>query len=78
MVIKCFTLPQLEEIQRYFMEPGFSVLIEYGWNDTEAFAQLIDTDDTKTIVTQAADDNLDFDVLTCIYLPRLFACTQDL
>jgi hypothetical protein len=63
MVIKCFTLPQLEEIQRYFMEPGFSVLIEYGWNDTEAFAQLIDTDDTKTIVTQAADDNLDFDVL---------------
>jgi hypothetical protein len=63
MIIKCFTLPQLEEIQRYFMEPGFSVLIEYGWNDTEAFAQLIDTTDTKTIVTQAADDNLDFDVL---------------
>jgi hypothetical protein len=63
LVIKCFTLPQLEEIQRYFMEPGFSILIEYGWNDTEAFAQLIDTTDTKTIVTQAADDNLDYDIL---------------
>jgi hypothetical protein len=63
LIIKCFSLPQLEEMQRYFMEPGFSILIEYGWNDTEAFAQLIDTNDTKTIVTQAADDNLDFDVL---------------
>ena len=63
LVIKCFTLPQLEEIQRYFMEPGFSILIEYGWNDQEAYEQLIDTDDTKTIVTQAADDNLDYDVL---------------
>ena len=63
LIIKCFSLPQLEEMQRYFMEPGFSILIEYGWGDTEALAQLIDTTDTKTIVTQAADDNLDFDVL---------------
>ena len=63
LVIKCFTLPQLEEMQRYFMEPGFSILIEYGWGDKEALAQLIDTTDTKTIVTQAADDNLDFDIL---------------
>ena len=63
VVIKCFTLPQLEEMQKYFMEPGFSILVEYGWNDKEAFSQLIDTKDTKTIVTQAADDNLDFDVL---------------
>lgn len=63
LVIKCFTLPQLEEMQKYFMEPGFSILIEYGWGDKEALAQLIDTTDTKTIVTQAADDNLDFDIL---------------
>jgi hypothetical protein len=63
LVIKCFTLPQLEEMQKYFMEPGFSILVEYGWNDKEAFSQLIDTKDTRTIVTQAADDNLDFDVL---------------
>ena len=63
LVIKCFTLPQLEEMQRYFMEPGFSILIEYGHNDEEAFSQLIDTKDTRTIVTQAADDNLDFDIL---------------
>ena len=63
LIIKCFSLPQLEEMQRYFMEPGFSILIEYGWGDPESLAQLIDTNDTKTIVTQAADDNLDFDVL---------------
>ena len=63
LVIKCFTLPQLEEMQKYFMEPGFSILIEYGHNDKEAFSQLIDTKDTRTIVTQAADDNLDFDIL---------------
>ena len=42
-------LEQLEEMQKYFMEPGFSILVEYGWNDKEAFSQLIDTKDTKTI-----------------------------
>ena len=63
LVIKCFSLPQLEEIQRYFMEPGFSILIEYGWGDLEALGQLIETTDARTIVKQAADENLNYDVL---------------
>ena len=63
LVIKCFSLPQLEEVQRYFMEPGFSILIEYGWGDPESLAQLIDTTNARTIVKQAADENLNYDVL---------------
>jgi hypothetical protein len=30
--IKCFTLGQMEVIQSYFMEPGYTLYIEYGWN----------------------------------------------
>jgi hypothetical protein len=30
--IKCFTLGQMEVIQTYFMEPGYTLYIEYGWN----------------------------------------------
>ena len=63
LVIKCFSLAQLEEMQKYFMEPGFSILIEYGWNDTEALTQLIETTDTRTIVKQAADENLNDSIL---------------
>jgi hypothetical protein len=63
LVIKCFSLPQLEEIQRYFMEPGFSILIEYGWGDPESLGQLIETTNARTIVKQAADENLNYDVL---------------
>jgi hypothetical protein len=63
ITIKCFSLNQLEEIQRYFMEPGFSILIEYGHNDVESLAQLIETKNTRTIVKQAADENLNYDIL---------------
>ena len=31
-VIKCFTLAQTEIISKYFLEPGFNVLVEFGWN----------------------------------------------
>jgi hypothetical protein len=32
--IKCFSVPQLEKIQSYFMEPGMSVFAQWGWNTT--------------------------------------------
>jgi hypothetical protein len=63
IVIKCFSLAQLEEMQKYFMEPGFSILIEYGWGDPESLAQLIETTNTRTIVKQAGDENLNYDIL---------------
>ncbi len=31
--IKCFTIKQLEIIARHFMEPAFTVIIQWGWND---------------------------------------------
>ena len=58
LVIKCFSLSQLEEMQKYFMEPGFSILIEYGWNTEDAYNQLIDTKDQTSIVTEASNANL--------------------
>lgn len=30
--IKCFTLEQLTEMQKYFMEPGISIMVQWGWN----------------------------------------------
>lgn len=37
--IKCFTLKQAEKLQIHFSEPGFTVLVEYGWNTNEALTQ---------------------------------------
>jgi hypothetical protein len=38
--IKCFSLPQLDTITQYFLEPRFYLLAEWGWNTTQAYAQL--------------------------------------
>ena len=37
--IKCFTLLQAEKLQSHFSEPGFTVLVEYGWNTESALSQ---------------------------------------
>jgi hypothetical protein len=37
--IKCFTLPQAEKVMEYFLEPGYTVLVEYGWNTTFGVGQ---------------------------------------
>lgn len=37
--IKCYTLSQSEIISKYFLEPGFVVLVEIGWNDDISIAQ---------------------------------------
>ena len=30
--IKCFSLGQVEKISQFFLEPGYTVLVEFGWN----------------------------------------------
>lgn len=30
--ITCFTKSQMEELSKYFLEPGYSIFIEWGWN----------------------------------------------
>ena len=37
--IKCFTLKQAEKVAEYFLEPGYTVLVEYGWNLPQSYAE---------------------------------------
>jgi hypothetical protein len=34
--MKCFSLEQMEKMQTYFLEPGYSLYIEYGWNTSDS------------------------------------------
>lgn len=40
--IRCYTLKQAEILSGYFLEPGFTVLVEYGWNTQSSFNQRAD------------------------------------
>lgn len=62
--IKCFSLEQMEVIQKYFMEPGYSLCIEYGWNTPDAATQLISAGKgiDKTL-KDAVGKNLDYNKL---------------
>ena len=53
MNITCFSLEQLELIQKYFMEPGFTLFIEWGWNSADGQLGLIkpNKDNTKGYIT---------------------------
>ena len=53
-----FSLEQMEFIQEYFMEPGYNLFIEWGWNTTEGASGLIKTDDPNKIPSLAAAGNL--------------------
>jgi hypothetical protein len=56
--ITCFSLEQLELIQTYFMEPGYSVAIEWGWNTANGASGLITTGDETTVLNAIADTTL--------------------
>jgi hypothetical protein len=49
--IKCFTPKQLEEIAKYFNEPGFTLAVEWGWNTDESLSKI------KKDVSALADIN---------------------
>lgn len=70
--LKAFTLQQMEKIQTYFLEPGYSLCIEYGWNSINGLKQLINTK-TKSagILQQAVGRNLDYDNLHTIRVSSL-------
>ena len=46
--IKCFTPAQLHDICQYYLEPGFSVFLEWGWN-THAGVTSVTKLDVETI-----------------------------
>jgi hypothetical protein len=65
--IKVFSLEQMEAIQQYFMEPGYHVFVDWGWNTNEGATGLtrVKTKDkngnqisSTEIVNSASNDNL--------------------
>lgn len=62
--ITAFSLEQMEKIQQYFMEPGYHIFVEWGWNTTDGVSQLVKTKDEKgnpngsTIPSSASTGNL--------------------
>lgn len=65
ITLTCYTLGQMEKIQEYLMEPGYSLLIEYGYNTENGVSKLIplNTNQPLTIAKAAGDNNLDQDEL---------------
>ena len=60
--ITAYTLAQVETLQTYLMEPGYSLLIEYGWNTSDGVSGLIPLKES-TIVSDTGKFNLDQDTL---------------
>ena len=56
--LQCFSLEQMELMQRYFLEPGYSLCIEYGWNSNEGLSQKMPNIGTAKILDAASSSNL--------------------
>ncbi len=56
--ITAYTISQVEVLQSYLMEPGYSLFIEYGWNTPLGVGQLISTK-FSSIVADAGKYSLD-------------------
>ena len=54
--ITCFSLEQLELIQTYFMEPGYSVGVEWGWNTPNSAKGIINTSSGQDGILNAIAD----------------------
>jgi hypothetical protein len=63
LTVKCFSLAQAELLQEYLMEPGHTLFVEYGWNTDASIAECIDTATPGTIISEATDVGLDYNLL---------------
>ena len=61
--IKCFSLQQMEAIQTYFLEPGYTICVEWGWNTDNGGIKMMDAAGPANIVKQATERNLNYDTL---------------
>jgi hypothetical protein len=68
--ITCYSLDQLEHIQDYFMEPGYSLCVEWGWNTNLGAIHIVSSKDksgkqltVEGFVSNIADQNLDYNKL---------------
>jgi hypothetical protein len=62
--IKAFSLEQMEMIQSYFLEPGYSLYIEWGWNTTDGVRNITTATGTGNIVSTIADKSLSWTKLS--------------
>ena len=56
--IKAFSLEQMEKIQSYFLEPGYSIYVEWGWNTTDGVRNITTATGTGNIVSTIANKSL--------------------
>ena len=61
--LQCHSLEQMEQIQKYFLEPGYSLCIEYGWNSNEGLSHAMPSIGTAAILAAASSRNLNGDNL---------------
>jgi hypothetical protein len=61
--IKCFSLQQMEAIQKYFLEPGYTICVEWGWNTDNGGIKMMDAAGPANIIKQATERNLNYDTL---------------
>jgi hypothetical protein len=63
--MKCFSLEQMEKMQTYFLEPGYSLYIEYGWNTSDSVDVALKTigKNQNDIVDGACAYGLRYDLL---------------
>ena len=67
--IKCFSLQQMEAIQKYFLEPGYTICVEWGWNTDSGGKNMMSTGGKIAgIVKQATERNLNYDEIHKIRL----------
>jgi hypothetical protein len=61
--LQCHSLEQMELMQRYFLEPGYSLCIEYGWNSNPGLSHAMPSIGTAAILDAASSRNLNGDNL---------------
>ena len=62
--IKAFSLEQMEKIQSYFLEPGYSIYVEWGWNTEDGIRNITTASTPGTVVTTIADKSLSWTSLS--------------
>lgn len=63
IIIKCFSLAQVELLQAYLMEPGYTLFVEYGWNSDAGLNAMISTKTAADIIDGATEIGLNYNNL---------------
>ena len=58
--ITCFTKEQLDELAKYYFEPGFHTLVEFGWNVNDAWSQRVGGGGPISVCDVAFYDNFSY------------------